>query len=211
MPTCPSHPQVISPCADDTLPVANVVSVSGDISFDEEGSLVLTEGQIEAEIEFGFQKENSDYVFEYLYVKSADDNAAALLVVPREQTTKKFVVQFSGAPVSAESTLHWRVKIPDGLHACPSLQNGPKYAIIRPQQRGTQAFPQDQEFVIVTFAEPEADADYDFLALWIENQDTELPQAFPAPIVVSRTVNGFRVDFGSHPVLDGYTLHWKIG
>lgn len=209
--SCTPHPQVMSPCEDDTLPVENALAVSGDISFDEEGSIALTEGQTSAEIEFGFQKETAVYVFEYLYVKSTGDDPVFIAAVPSELTTRKFTVKFTGAPVAANCTLYWRVKVPDGLHSCPSLQNGPKYAIVRPTQEGIEPFPEGQDFVAITLPLEEDDSEYNLLAITVENTAAEVVQVFPYPTVTSRTTLGFRLDFGSFPEESGYTVHWKIG
>lgn len=200
----------MSPCSDDTLPVENVVSVSGDISFDEEGSLALTEGQTEAEIEFGFQKESAAYVFEYLYAKSLDDDPAFIGAVPQEQTTRKFVVGFTGAPVTANSTLYWRVKVPDGLHSCPSLQNAPKYAIVPESQHGVKDFPADTNSIEVVFDEEMPSADWGFDQLDIENMGIDVPQVFSMPTISVRSATGFLLIFGSHPTEEGYTLRWKV-
>lgn len=209
--SCSNHPQVMYPCADDTIPVENALAVSGDISFDEEGSLVLTQGQTEAEIPFGFQKESSAYVFEYLYVKSLDANPADIRAVPNLQTTKKFTVAFTGAPITGNSTLYWRVKVPDGLHSCPSLQNSPKYAIIRSSQRGTIALTQGLDYVEVEFPEAQPDNDWGFDQLSIEHAIADAgQQVFAFPTVSARSQTGFTLVFGSAPTTSGYTLRWQV-
>lgn len=208
MSTCTPHPQVVSPCADDTLPVADALAVSGDISFDEEGSVALTEDQSQAEVTFGFQKETAVYVFEYLYVKSTEGTFIG--AVPIEQTTKKFVAKFTGGPVDASCTLYWRVKVPDGLHSCPSLQNSPKYAILPESQHGEEAWPVDQNFIEVVFDEEMPSADWGFDQLDIENAAIDIPQVFGSPTISVRTVTGFKLMFGSFPTESGYFVRWKV-
>lgn len=207
--SCDPHPNVIMPCADDTLPVENALAVSGDISFDEEGSLALTAGQTEAEIEFGFQKESAAYVFEYLYVKSTGDGQG-FLAHPVEQTTKKFTVEFTGAPINGNCTLYWRVKVPDGLHSCPSLQNSPKYAIVPESQHGVASFPVDQDFIEVLFDEEMPSADWGFDQRDIENGAVDIPQVFGEPTLVVRSTVGFTLQYASHPEESGYNLRWKV-
>lgn len=208
---CDPHPQVVSPCADDAVSVGNALGVSGDLAFDECGSLALTAGQTSAEITFGYQKENDDYRFEYLYIKTLDDNPADVRAVPNNQTQRGFTVAFTGQPTTANSTLYWRVVVPDSLHSCPGSSNAPQYAIVRPTQEGIEPFPMDQDFIVVAFPIAEDDEEWNLLAATIENEDTETLQVFPAPTVASRSLIGFRLDFASSPEEAGYNLHWKIG
>lgn len=209
MPTC--TPQVVSPCADDAVSVGQVLGTRGDVAYDETGSVALTAGQTSAEITFGYQKESSDFRFEYLYVKTLDDNPGDVRAVPNSQTQRGFTVAFTGQPITANSTLYWRVIVPDALHTCQGIDGTPQYAIIRPTQEGIESFPEDQDFIVVTFPIEEDDDEYNFLALSIENTVTETPQVFPNPTVTSRTTVGFRIDFASSPDEAGYTLRWKIG
>lgn len=205
---CSAHPQVISPCADDTLPVEDALAVSGDISFDEEGSVALSEGQTEAEVEFGFQKETAAYVFEYLYVKSTGDGQG-FFAHPVEQTTKKFVVEFTGAPVDENCTLYWRVKVPDGLHSCPSLQNSPKYAILPATRQGETPWPVGQSFIDIVFEEDMPSVDWAFDQRDVE-VDGIVPQVFSEPTITERTVSGCRLQYGSFPTQEDYVLRWKV-
>lgn len=204
-------PQVVSPCADDAVSVGQVLGTRGDVAYDEVGSVELTAGQTSAEITFGYQKESSDYRFEYLYVKTEDDNPGDVRAVPNSQTQHGFTVAFTGQPITANSILYWRVVVPDALHTCQGIAETPQYAIIRPTQEGTEPFPEDQDFIEVLFPVEEDDNDYNFLALTIVNAAIDIPQVFPAPTVSSKGTFGFRLEFASMPEESGYVLHWKIG
>lgn len=205
--SCSPHPQVISPCADDTLPVEDVLSVSGDISFDEEGSVALSEDQNQVEVTFGFQKETAAYVFEYLYVKSTEGTFIG--AVSKEQTTKKFVARFTGGPVDLSCTLFWRVKVPDGLHSCPSLQNSPKYAILPASRQGEAQWPVGQSFVDIVFEEAMPSSDWGFDQRDIEHPIITVPQVFSEPTITLKTVNGCRLQYSSFPTEEDYFVRWK--
>lgn len=206
--TCSPHPQVISPCADDTLPVEDALAVSGDISFDEEGSEALTEDQDQIEVTFGFQKETAAYVFEYLYVKSTEGTFIG--AVPVEQTTKKFVAKFTGGPVDSSCTLYWRVKVPDGLHSCPSLQNGPKYAILPASRQDATGWPVGQSFVDIVFEEAMPSSDWGFDQRDVEHAIITVPQVFGEPTVTLKTTSGCRLQYGSFPIEEDYFVRWKV-
>lgn len=208
MSNCSPHPQVISPCADDTLPVEDALGVSGDISFDEEGSIALSEDQDQIEVSFGFQKETAAYVFEYLYVKSLEGTFIG--AVPIEQTTKKFVARFTGGPVDESCTLFWRVKVPDGLHSCPSLQNSPKYAIFPESRHGETTWPVGQSFIDLVFDEEMPSEDWGFDQRDIENLGLATPQVFGEPTIIDKTTLGGRLQYGSFPTQEDYVLRWKI-
>lgn len=203
-------PQVISPCADDNVGAENLIGVNGDVSFDEEGSLALAEGITEVEIPFGFQKENKDYVFEYLYVKSTKETPTFIGVTPVTQTTKKFTAQFTGSPVTDDDVLFWRVRVPDGLHDCSSLQNSPKYAIVPAEQHGVTNWPSGQNYIEVEFDEAMPSADWGFEHRDIETLTVDPPQVFGEPTIVERSETGFKLQFGSFPVEEGYSLRWKV-
>lgn len=204
-------PQVVSPCADDAVSVGQVLGTRGDVAYDESGFVALTAGQTSADITFGYQKESSGYRFEYLYVTTLDGNPGDTRAIPNGQTQRGFTVAFTGQPITANSTLYWRVIVPDALHTCQGLEGTPQYAIVRPTQEGVAEFPVDQDFVAVTFPIEEDDDDYNILAATVENTVGEVVQVFPYPTVTSRTTLGFRLDFGSHPEEAGYTVRWKIG
>lgn len=204
----------MSPCADDAVSVGQVLGTRGDINFDENGTLALTIGQYEAEVTFLYEKETSDYRFEQLYVTSEDDNPAVIVPIVKSQTTKKFVVDFGGVPISANSTLYWRVIVPDPLHACQGATAQPSYAIVRPGQRGLTAFPPAATEVQIVLPIAQPDDDWGFDQLDVEfNPALTKPdpvQVFSTPTVIERTVNGCKLVFSGAPTVTGYRILWEV-
>lgn len=218
--SCDPHPQIMSPCADDAVSVDQVLGTRGDINFDENGSLALTAGQTTAVIAFRYQKETSDYRFEYLYVKSIDANPADVRPVVKAQTTQNFTVDFGGEPITANSTLYWRVVVPDQLHVCQGAAGGPKYAIIKPSQEGSVLLDIGAESAQVTFPLEQPDNTWLFECLEIDGSSIGLTeeeliatpdavQAF-AITITNRTAQGFVVSFSGATEHSGYVLLWRI-
>lgn len=200
----------MSPCDNDAVSIGQVLGSRGDVNFDERGSVALTEGQESAEITFDFEKCSAAFVFEYLYVKGTDTIPDAVVVVPQVQSTTGFTVQFSGSPVTANSTLFWRVTVPDALQVSQPPAAPPQYAIVRPAQSGSQALTAGQTTVIVTFDEEHPDNLWGFEQLWIQKAATEAePETF-AWTCIAHSITGFSLKLSGAPSDSDYTLHWMV-
>lgn len=209
MAACDPHPQVAQPCADDGVSIGQVLGTRGDISFDEHGETALTAGQTTATVEFLYEKVSVDYVFEYLYVKSPGAFPDDIRAVANSQTTKSFVVELSGKPVTNNDVLVWRVIIPDKLHTAQPATSGPRYAILRPSQQGLTDLAQGFIFVNVTFPTEMPDNDWVFEALEVENLSEDSPMVLNWT-VATHTTSGFRLDFQGTPDSPNYKLRWKV-
>lgn len=211
MALCDPHPQVMSPCSDDAVSVGQALGTRGDVAFDEFGSTNLTAGQTTVDVTFNYQKESSSYVFEYLYVANPDEPPDDIRPIVNSQTTTGFQVELSGEPTSATSVLYWRVIIPDALHTCQPLTNGPRYAILRPEQHGITPLVSGQDYLIVNFAGGDMpDADWGFEQFSIERSFAETdPQIF-AWTCTRHVIGGFTITFSGHPTDSTYSLRWQV-
>lgn len=211
--SCTPHPQVISPCADDGVSVGQALGTTGDISYDEAGSVALTVNQTTVAVDFSFTKESLDYVFEYLYIKTGDDNPIDIRPVPKTQTKRGFVVELTGTPITANSMLFWRVVVPDPLRTCDGLNAAVQYADVKPAQEGIAAMTQDVDFVEVLFPIEQPDGLWKFESLTFEFHELidapYLVMVF-VPICTVHTKAGFRLELSGSPDRAGYALHWRI-
>lgn len=207
--SCLPHPQVVSPCADDAVSVGQVLGTSGDLAFDEQGSVALTIDQTSGEVTFGYQKETSDYRFEQLYIRDTHDDPVDVRAVPKGQTQYGFTFELTGQPITATCTLYWRVVVPDALHSCPSATGAPRYGIVPPPQQGTEALVVDQDFVEVIFPTEQPDNTWEFEALEITSGAIDIPMVFSWTVAEKSTV-GFKLMFQGKPDVAGYTLRWRI-
>jgi len=207
--SCTPHPQVMSPCADDAVSVGQALGTRGDVNFDEYGTLNLNLGQTGAEVLFDYEKESADYRFEYLYIENADDPTAASFPIPKIRTTKSFTVDFTGAPITANSVLKWRVTVPDPLHTCAGVAGSPKY-VIYAYQEGLTPFPNGADFVPISFPQEQPNADYQLEAFSVEYTGIGTPLIFAAPLIIERTTVGFTFVFQGHPDAEGYFIRWRI-
>ena len=208
---CTPNPQVLSPCADDTVPVSQVLGTSGDVNFDESGFLALTVGQTEAEVRFAYQKESKDYEFERLYVSEKGAETPSVIgVVVKEQATKFFSVSFSGAPVSSLCTLHWRVVVPDQLRTCSGLTSQPQYVILPDFVEGEVVLEAGESGYNIVFPKPLSDK-WAFDRLYIEHVIPTLPNPLSAfeMCVYGRTTTGCKIALTSAPTESGYVLKYK--
>lgn len=206
--SCTPHPQVMDPCADDSVAIGQALGAQGDVSFTEYGETTLSAGDTEKEITFDYQKESSLYVFEYLYVKGNNDPPDAIIAVPYSQDTRKFKVRFSGAPIAAGAVLVWRVKIPDPLRTI-CAGNGPQYAIIPEERHGVTPLVVGQDFLAITFSEEMPDTNWVMEAFSIEKAVNDAIMGFSWTIV-RPLATGFYVEFSGAPVTDDYVLRWQV-
>lgn len=214
MSACTPHPQVMSPCSDDAVSVAQVLGTRGDRNFDESGSLALTIGQTSVAVTFDYEKESSDYRFEQLYIKAEDAAPVDIRPVVNSQTKQGFTAELTGVPITVNCKLYWRVIVPDSLHTCQTVAGGPKYAIVPTPQSGIAPFPIGTYVVTVVFPVAQPDTTWEFEALSIEAAPTDPatdPQTFSMPTVTSRLATGFQLMFSGAPdTADRYTIHWRI-
>lgn len=209
MSECDPHAQVLAPCANDAVAPLLGLGTRGDLAFSEYGNMPLSAGQDSAAIAFLYEKTDWRYTFPQLYVGNYDSVPNdAITPVPGSQTSKGFAVKLSGAPTTEDSILFWEVRIPDNLQMCQSLTSEPKYAIVPPYQKGTQALVVDQDFVEVLFPDEHPTADW-IGEFNIENSAIDIPQVF-AWTLVERSVTGFKLVFQGAPETDGYNLRWRI-
>lgn len=219
--SCTPHPQILDPCADDSVSVGQSLGAQGDVAFQEYGETALTAGDTEKEVTFDYQKESALYVFEYLYVKGSDpaldvdsDTAPdAIVAVPYSQTTRKFTVRFSGAPISADAVLVWRVAIPDPLRTI-CAGNGPQYAIIREEQHGTTPLVQGQDSLAVVFPEEMPDNLWGFEEFSFETVGGVPDEPFSVLgfvwTVIAHTATGFTIQLSGEPDTANYILRWQV-
>lgn len=209
--SCTPHPQVMDPCADDSVSVGQALGAQGDVNFSEYGETALTAGDTEKEVTFDYQKESSLFVFEYLYVKGNNDPPDAIIPVPYSQDTHKFKVRFSGAPIAAGAILVWRVKIPDPLRVI-CAGNGPQYAIIPQERHGMTPLVNGQDSLVVVFAEAMPDDDWVYEAFSIEYVGAgNASNAFGFSWTeIDRSEAGFTVIFSGEPDSGDYQLRWQV-
>lgn len=209
---CPTHPQVLSPCADDGVSVGQVLGTRGDVVFDEYGVVNLTAGQVEVVVAFDYEKESADYVFEYLYVESTDTTPVDIRAVVQAKSTTGFTVELSGEPVTVNCILKWHVITPDPLHiSCPAT-GAPHYAIVRPAQQGLTNMVNGQDYVAVTFPAPQPDNDWVFLACEVEHiTDPVVPFMIFTWTVSVHLTTGFRIELSGAPDDGNYKLRWRVG
>lgn len=206
----------------DTLQLLDpqVLGVRGDVAYDEYGSLALAIGQTSAAISFIYEKATTAYRFEYLYIEDAfvsspsDDDSAGpqdIRAVVTYQDELGFTLNFSGAPTTTTCTLRWHVMRPDPLQINQPATTGPLYAIVRPSQKGITALVSGQDYINVTFPHAQADNDWVFEALTIENQtDPQLASQIFSWTVSVHTITGFRLDLSGTPDNNFYILRWKV-
>jgi hypothetical protein len=78
---------------------------------EESGSVDLTAGQVEVDVDFIYTKTSKDYRFTHLYVeKIGDANPVSIEPVPFARTRTGFKVALSAA-ASAGHTLQWGVRV----------------------------------------------------------------------------------------------------
>lgn len=203
--SCEPHAgQVLSPCSDDAVGSLQALGTRGDVAFFERGTLTLTAGATEVAITFLYEKTSAEYDFNHLYVKSP--TADSIIPVVKAQTATGFTLELTGAVVAANDVLAWEIQIPDALQECQSATSGPKYAIVRTEQRGLTPL-NEAAFLVVPFPTPMPDTNYD-LTLTVENL---LGGEFVlAMIVTVRSTAAFRVDFSGVPYdSSDYRLRWK--
>ena len=199
----------MSPCADDAVSVGQALGTRGDVNFDEYGALNLNIGQTSAQVFFDYEKESADYRFEYLYIENDDDPTAEARAVCKARDTKSFTVDFTGAPITANSVLKWRVTVPDPLHTCAGVAGAPKY-VVYDKREGVTPFPKDADSVTINFSEEHSTDDWKLEALSIEYTGLLTPLIFSLPLIINRTTAGFTMIFQGHPDDDGYFIHWRI-
>lgn len=208
--SCCNSDQILCPGPNDAVSIGQVLGTRGDINFDERGSVALEEGQETVEVEFLYEKCSAAYVFEYHYVAGTDGTPDDIRAVPNVRTVNGFTMQLSGEPVTANSTLYWRVVVPDDLQTSQPPAAPAQYAIVRPEQHGSQALVADQTTVIVTFAETHPDNDWGFEQLWIQKAPTEAePETF-AWTCIAHSTTGFSLKLSGAPSDSDYSLHWMI-
>lgn len=207
---CDPHPQIVSPCSDDAVSVGQALGTRGDVHFDEYGSTILTEGQTTVDVTFNYEKESASYVFEYLYVANPDELPDDIRAIVNSQTTAGFQVELSGEPTSATSVLYWHVIVPDALHTCQPLTNGPHYSILRTEQHGVTPLVSGQDYLIVNFPTNMPDTDWGFEQFSIEKAFAESdPQVF-AWTCTRHVIGGFTIQFSGHPTDGTYSLRWQV-
>lgn len=208
---CQQHPQVISPCADDGVSVGQALGTRGDIAYDEAGSVALTVGQTSVSVEFGYTKESLEYVFEYCYILTGDAAPVDIRPVINSRSKRGFTCELTGMPITGNSKLFWRVVVPDPLHACQGLTNGPQYAQVLPAQQGIAALVQDQDFIEVVFPAAQPDALWEFESLVIHHPDVldYIPMIF-AWTCLAHEFTGFKLGLSGSPDNGAYRLHWRI-
>lgn len=206
--TCQAHPQIMDPCADDSVSVGQALGAQGDPHWQEYGEFILIAGDTEAEVTFDYQKESSLFVFEYLYVKGSNDPPDAIIPVPFSQDTHKFKVRFSGAPIAAGAVLVWRVVIPDPLRTI-CAGNGPQYAIVPPERHGVKALVSGQALVAVTFSEA-MPVDWGFEMLSVRKAFNEANTLGFVFTEIVHSLTGFTLDMSGAPDNGDYTLHWQV-
>lgn len=208
--SCCRDDQILCPGPNDAVSIGNVLGTRGDVNFDERGSVALTEGQEQVEVAFLYEKCSAAYVFEYHYVAGPDVLPDDIRPVPNVQTVHGFTMQLSGNPVTANSILYWRVIVPDDLQTSQPPAAPPQYAIVRPEQHGSQALVLGDTVVIVTFAEEHPDNDWGFEQLWIQKALTEAePETF-AWTCIAHSITGFSLKLSGAPADGDYSLHWQI-
>lgn len=226
---CSPHPQVSSPCADDSVSVGQALGTRGDINFDENGQVNLELNKTLYTVPFLYEKDSASYVFEYLYIRTPDGQPVGLDIRASviNQSTKDFTVDLSGSPTLVGCILFWHVIVPDPLHICQGLVNQPQYAQIPFSQKGLTAIPDGVEFLEVFFPTNMPDNDWVFEALTIEyvaeGEGDELPDV-PTPLVpnvaqvnaftvVDHRTDGFVLAFAGTFVSGAgqYILRWKVG
>jgi hypothetical protein len=201
----------MEPCQNDAVGTLGALGVSGDVAFDESGSMPLSQGQTECEITFTYEKTDWRYRFIYLYVGYFDGTPIdAIACSPGLQTSKKFLVKFSGAPTSAGAILFWEVRIPDNLQACQTTSSGPNYAILRPEQHGVTPLVSGQDFIIVTFPELMPDTDWGFEQLTVRKAFSEANTLGFVFTETSHSASGFTLAMSGAPDNGDYTLHWQV-
>lgn len=208
--SCPSHPQVMDPCADDSVSVGQALGAQGDVSFAEYGETLLSVGDTEKEVTFDYQKESNLYRFPELYVESGDETANNIIpvVIRSAKTTRKFKVKFSGSPTDNNSVLVWRVKIPDPLRVI-CAGNGPQYAIIPTERHGVKSLVSGQTFVAVTFEEA-MPVDWGFEMLSVRKAFNEANTLGFVFTEIVHSLTGFTLDMSGAPDNGDYTLHWQV-
>lgn len=203
----------MDPCADDSVSVGQALGAQGDLNFQEYGETALTAGDTEREVTFDFQKESALFVFEYLYVKGSNDPPDAITVVPYSQTTRKFKVRFSGAPIAAGAVLVWRAVIPDPLRTV-CAGNGPCYALMRDEQHGIEPLVQGDDVVTVVFPEAMPDNLWGFEQVSFEVVDPDIEVPFQALgfvwTVTAHTTAGFTLELSGSPNNSNYILRWQV-
>lgn len=205
----------MSPCADDTVSVGQVLGTTDDVHFDEFGSVALSAGTTTVSVTFVYQKDSAAYRFEYLYVTSPETNPEDIRAVVQSQTTTGFVVALTGQPIADTDVLYWRVLVPDPLQPTQPGLSSPQYAIIPPSQSGSTVLPAGQDNVSVNFPVAQPDDSWTFLTLYIQSTDLENLQVF-AFTEFNHSATGFALQLSGVPetVLDEinspYVLHWKI-
>lgn len=208
--SCDPHPQVMDPCADDSVSVGQALGAQGDVQWQEYGETALTAGDTEKEVTFDYQKESSLFVFEYLYVKGNNDPPDAIIPVPYSQDTRKFKVRFSGSPIAAGAVLVWRVTIPDPLRVI-CAGNGPQYAIIPEERHGLKQLDPVLDFIAVDFDEVMPNANWVFEAFSIEKSTANGATVGVTWTVTSRSTTGFVVELsGAVGSDDAYFLRWQV-
>lgn len=207
--SCDTYTNVMSPCADECVANAQSLGTRGDAAYDEAGKVELTEGQSEVEVFFLYEK-CSEYVFEYLYVAGPDVEPDDIHAIPNVQTTKKFKVQLSGLPTTANSILYWHVSTPDTLVDNEPVPGIPQYAKIRPEQHGIAPLVEGQDYVIVEFAEEHPDNDWGFEQFSIEKAFTEADPEMFAWTATAHLTTGFTIQLSGAPTNGDTTLRWQI-
>lgn len=204
----------MSPCQDDAVSVAQALGTSGDIAFDEFGSITLVPNQTSQQVTFRYQKATAAYVFEYLYIGSSGDvNPADIRAVVSAQDMNGFTVEFSGSPITFNCTLYWRVKVPDALSVCQTGSSQPQYAVVPFTQEGQTTMLKLEYQQSIVFPKAMKDENWFFEAFQIEYQGADLHpilRLFCLPTISQKTANGCTLDFNGTAQEDNYVMKWKV-
>jgi hypothetical protein len=186
--------QVIEP--DSTL-LVNTSQGSTDTSIDESGSVILSAGQTQVDVQFLTKKAGDDYRFEYLYIDAFGVvNPGNVAPVPVLQTIYGFSVKLAGAAILAGYILRWRVVVV--TFGGGGVLDAPETIYIQ--------LPRANTFV-VHLVNARTTTDYAFGELRVENLIDPVSSQTPIWVqVVQKTKTSFTIGLSPTPPTDNYFL-----
>jgi hypothetical protein len=184
--------QIIEPRGDFLIDTAGSSS-----DLDERGSVVLSQGQTSATVNFEVLKLNAGYNFEYLYVDAVNrTHPGAIQVIPTLKSIEGFSVVFAGSPITAGYVLHWRVNIV--RTSTIVLIDAPEDLYLQMPRATTMT---------ITFVNPRSGVNYGFSELTVENLTDAFGVTPIQMVVIDKTLSGFTLALSPRPPSDHYFLH----
>lgn len=189
--------QIIEP--DTTLPVGTIIP-GLDPSLDEQGSVILSQGQRVVDIIFTTPKAG-DYRFEYLYIDALGiTNPGFIAPVVMNQNAYLAVIDLAGNPIMDGYILRWHAKVTQIINQAGGV-DAPELQYLRLPMANTLA---------VVFNSPRSNLDYGFSELRVENlSDPPQNAAIVNVQVYQKSLTGFLLGIHPTPPNNNYFLRMR--